>query len=116
MVPESRAGMTQPEPTASRFVPDPWGQDQEHACTQLGDLGRWRTRGCIEYLGRTDNQVKIRGYRIELGEIERQLTRYMQIKQAVVIPRADERGDRRLVAYVTLNGPSTLDIEGLRAH
>jgi amino acid adenylation domain-containing protein len=91
----NRAGLT-----AERFIADPFSTDPQARVYKTGDLGRWREDGTIEYLGRNDDQVKIRGYRIELGEIEAQLARHEQVKEAVVVARADEPGDKRLVAYV----------------
>ena len=52
-----------------------------------GDLGRWRSNGTIEFLGRNDHQTKIRGFRIELGEIEALLGQHPDIKSAVVVLR-----------------------------
>ncbi|MFC3890655.1 amino acid adenylation domain-containing protein [Lentzea rhizosphaerae] len=67
---------------------------------RTGDLGRYWPDGVIEFLGREDFQVKVGGYRIELGEIEHALTSHPDVRQAVVIA-SGERGDKRLVAFVT---------------
>jgi amino acid adenylation domain-containing protein len=82
---------------------------------KTGDLGRYRSDGNIEFLGRNDKQVKLRGFRIELGEIESQLSRHPHIKEAVVIVREDTPGDRRLVAYFTSSDGETPSAETLRA-
>jgi len=70
--------------------------------------------GYIGVLGRNDHQVKIRGFRIELGEIEAQLQRCAGIREAVVLAREDEPGEKRLVAYVTSEGRK-LRVEELRS-
>ncbi|MCP5046912.1 MAG: amino acid adenylation domain-containing protein, partial [bacterium] len=66
---------------------------------RTGDLGRWLGDGNIEFLGRIDRQVKIRGFRIELKEIETRLREHETIKDAVVIDREGETGDKYLCAY-----------------
>ncbi len=66
---------------------------------RTGDLVRMNDAGVLEFLGRIDHQIKLRGFRIELGEIEATLTRQDGVKEAVVIAREDQPGDKRLVAY-----------------
>jgi len=110
----ARGYLNRPELTAERFIQDPFSQNPEARLYKTGDLGRWRTDGNIEYLGRNDHQVKIRGFRIELGEIEAQLNRHPQIREAVVLAREDRPGDRRLVAYLT-STDSAPNLEELRS-
>jgi amino acid adenylation domain-containing protein len=100
-----------PDLTEERFVPDPLRPQAMRYRT--GDLGRWRSDGTLECLGRTDHQVKVRGYRIELGEIEAALGRLPLVSRAVVMRREDEADDVRLVAYVE-SADAGLDPERLR--
>ena len=67
---------------------------------KTGDLARWLPDGNMEYLGRMDDQLKIRGYRVELGEIETVLQQHEQVRQAVVLAKADTNGNKRLVGYI----------------
>ena len=60
--------------------------------------------------------MKIRGFRIELGEIEAVLAQHTGIKQAVVLAREDDRGEKRLLAYVVDSREQDLTSEGLRAY
>ena len=88
------------ELTAERFLRDPFSADANDRMYKTGDLGRWRPDGAVEYLGRNDRQIKLRGFRIELGEIEARLLQHSAVKEAVVLAREDEPGDKRIVAYV----------------
>ncbi|HEY6802398.1 MAG TPA: non-ribosomal peptide synthase/polyketide synthase [Pyrinomonadaceae bacterium] len=102
------------ELTAERFIPHPYSETGGERLYRTGDLARYRANGEIEYLGRTDEQVKIRGYRIELGEIEAVLAAHDDVRQCVVVARADEAGNKRLVGYVVTNGKA--DASELREH
>ena len=54
----------------------------------------------LEYIGRNDFQVKIRGFRIELGGIESVISKYKDVKQAVVLAK-ENKETKYLVAYYT---------------
>jgi len=105
----ARGYLNRPELTAERFLPDPFSNDTKARMYKSGDLGRRRSDGTIEYLGRNDEQVKIRGFRIELGEIEAQLTKHPQVKEGVVLARQGGPGEKRLVAYVVPRTTSCTD-------
>ena len=99
----ARGYLGRPELTAARFVPDPCCGPRGEPGARLyrsGDLGRLLPAGELEYLGRIDHQVKIRGFRIELEEIQVALQAHPQVREAIVLAKEDEGGDRRLVAYV----------------
>ncbi|MGZ8181071.1 MAG: amino acid adenylation domain-containing protein [Methylobacter sp.] len=110
----ARGYWQRPELTAEKFIPDPFIQDGGRLY-KTGDLARYRPDGNIEFLGRIDHQVKIRGFRIELGEIEARLLEAPDIKEAAVIAREDQPGDKRLVAYLVAVSKEAVNIETLKA-
>ena len=106
--------LNQPDRTAERFLQNPFAADPEAKMYRTGDLARHLSGGEIEFLGRSDDQIKIRGFRIELGEIESVLLRFPGVKQSVVLAKDDERGEKRLIAYIVADRDVTVD--GLRIH
>jgi amino acid adenylation domain-containing protein len=105
--------INQPERTAERFFTECFNDDPGRKMYRTGDLARYRPDGTVEFIGRTDDQVKIRGFRIELGEVESALARYEGVTQAVVVARLDERGDRRLLAYVAAKNDPAKNTSGV---
>jgi amino acid adenylation domain-containing protein len=119
----ARGYLNRPDLTAERFVPNPFAATNDERRTtkddrdtedrpfvlrpssfvrlyKTGDWARYRPDGAIEYLRRIDQQVKLRGFRIELGEIESVLRQTPAVRQAVVVVREDQPGEKCLVAYV----------------
>ncbi|WP_053133416.1 non-ribosomal peptide synthetase [Pseudomonas sp. MIACH] len=107
----ARGYLNRDELTAERFLNDPATGLRMY---KTGDLGRLLADGSVEYLGRNDDQVKIRGFRIELGEIQARLATAPGVRDAVVIAREDQPGDKRLVAYVIAEGDTR--VAALRDH
>ncbi len=110
----ARGYLNRPELSAERFIPDPYGVESGGRLYRTGDLARYLGDGELEYLGRIDDQVKIRGFRIELGEIEAVLVAHPGIEEAIVMAREEERGEKRLVAYLVTRPEAGLSISEVR--
>lgn len=74
-------------------------------CYRSGDVGRWRSDGVLEFLGRADRQVKIRGVRVEPAEIETRLLQDTAVDSAVVVPT--DGPEIELIAFVVLRDESS---------
>lgn len=94
----------QPELTSSVFVRNPFNDRPDDLIYLTGDLGRLREDGLLEVLGRRDRQVKVRGIRIEIEPIEDALRSHPAVQDTAVIDHPDAQGDKRLCAYLVLDG------------
>jgi amino acid adenylation domain-containing protein len=109
----ARGYLGRPDLTEIRFRPDPFRPGGRVYAT--GDLVRRLPDGQLDFVGRVDDQVKLRGFRIEPGEIETVLRRHRAVRDAVVVVHAGETSGpaasdgSRLVAYLTADGPLSLD-------
>ena len=102
----------QPDLTAEKFT-----TDQHHPNLRMfisNDLGKFCSDGLLEHLGRADQLVKIRGQRVDTGEIEAALEATELIKEAVVVMREDESGEKRLTAYIVPRAGANVSYQNLR--
>lgn len=101
--------------TAARFVA--WGGERDEAdrLYRTGDVGRYDADGSITFEGRGDRQVKILGHRVELAEIDAALAAHGELRDAVVLARADPFGMRQLVAYAVAVPQARVTESSLRA-
>src|SRR5271165_3620697 len=111
----ARAYHNRPELTAEKFILNPFSGKPGARLYKTGDLARYLPTGTIEFLGRNDDQLKIRAFRIELGEIESVLAGHPGVRAAVVTASEDGLGEKRLVAYATLQPPKPT-VSELREH
>ncbi len=90
--------------TKKVFLKNPFNSNPQDILYKTGDMGRLMPDGNLEITGRADHQVKIRGFRIELEEIENRLISHKAIKDAIVVARENEEGDKHLCAYIVDEG------------
>ncbi|MEV6955916.1 non-ribosomal peptide synthetase [Streptomyces sp. NPDC051183] len=88
-----------PERTAERFVPDPYGAGPDARRYRTGDVVFRDERGVLVYAGRDDHQVKIRGHRVELGELENAALAVPGVRAAVAAAHK-EGAQRELVLFL----------------
>jgi len=86
--------------TTEKFITDPFNKQAGGKMYATGDLVKYLPDGNISFIGRVDDQVKIRGYRVEPGEIESILQQSQWVKEAVVLAKEDQQGNKRLVGYI----------------
>jgi acyl-coenzyme A synthetase/AMP-(fatty) acid ligase/thioesterase domain-containing protein/acyl carrier protein len=79
-----------------------------------GDVGRMRSDGCLEHLGRRDHQSKVRGQRVDVEAVESALVASGLVSEAVVAVRGGSDGDARLVAYIVPRNAETATTTALR--
>jgi amino acid adenylation domain-containing protein len=68
-----------------------------------GELGRKLLNGRIEYIGKVDQKRKISWFKMQTRELETLLLEHESIKEAVVVEREDENGDKYLCAYMVMD-------------
>jgi amino acid adenylation domain-containing protein/non-ribosomal peptide synthase protein (TIGR01720 family) len=101
----TRGYLNLPEVTREKLVPHPFQSGEW--IYKTGDLAKWLPDGNVEYIGRIDHQVKVRGIRIETEEIETVLLQHPAVKNAAVLDKNNEEGQKYLAAYLVLESKIT---------
>ncbi|KAF7306480.1 Nonribosomal peptide synthetase 12 [Mycena indigotica] len=91
--------------TAERYRPDPF-LGGSAMMFNTGDLGRWRSDGQLDHLGRADDQVKVKGFRVELDGVSAAMRTHEPVHSAVALLVGTE-----LWGFIT---PSTVDLSQVR--
>ncbi|KAK7046888.1 Nonribosomal peptide synthetase 12 [Favolaschia claudopus] len=94
-----------PEKTGERYRPDPFIGGNA-LMFNTGDLGRWRSDGQLDHLGRADDQVKVKGFRVELDGVAAAMRTHDAVQNAVALLVNTE-----LWGFIT---PSTVDLSQVR--
>ncbi len=88
-----------PDLTAKVFQTDPL--DRAIRIYHTGDLGRWRSDGTLELMGRKGSRIRLRGYNVEPFEVECELMRQPGVTDALVLLYDDAASQEPcLVGYV----------------
>ncbi|MEG4404815.1 amino acid adenylation domain-containing protein [Microcoleus sp. MON2_D5] len=111
----ARGYFNRPELTARAFISNPFSGEPDARLYKTGDRACYLPDGNIEFLGRWDNQIKVRGFRIEIGEIEAALSQHPNVREAVVVVREDELGNKCLVAYAAFSQEGAIATSELRS-
>jgi amino acid adenylation domain-containing protein len=108
----ARGYRDQPQMTAEKFVPDPFGEPGARLY-RTGDLGTWRDDGQIAFHGRVDDQAKVRGHRVEPEETASVLRGHPAVRSGAVVAAPAADGGDMLVAYIVC--ADAVSAEDLRA-
>jgi non-ribosomal peptide synthetase component F/aryl carrier-like protein len=100
----ARGYLADPEETARRFRPDPFGGLPGARLAFTGDRARWRSDGRLEILGAA-REVEAGGRRFDPGLVEEVLAAHPRVLRAVAGVQREGEG-ARLVAHVLGAGPA----------
>ena len=87
---------------------------------RTGDLGRYRSDGQVEIVGRGDNQIKVRGYRVEILDVQNELRCIDTVRDCFVaadknLNDAGNQEQHLLVAYIVGEAGRKLDSDDFRS-
>ncbi|KAK8066875.1 hypothetical protein PG997_013622 [Apiospora hydei] len=103
----SRGYVGLPAATLAKYKPDIFANDGS-LMYNTGDLGRWRSDGSLDILGRVDDQVKVKGFRVELDGISASMNSFPGVRRATA-----------LLVLGEIHGflePASIDLDALRQH
>jgi len=94
-----------PDLTAKAFQTDPL--ESAIRIYRTGDLGRRRSDGTLEHMGRTGRRIRLRGYNIEPFQVECELMRQPGVADAVVLLHDGATDEQPCLVGYVVAPPST---------
>ncbi len=91
-----------------------FGDDSGTRYFRTGDLAHRDENDNLTVIGRTDGLVKVNGQGVQLEEVEAALTQEPDVAAAAVALKLDQRGQARLIAYVSPRNEGQLSAAALR--
>jgi len=91
-------------------------REGETVWLKTGDQAAWRTDGRLQYRGRLKDIVNRGGMKISALEVENALMDFPGIRQAAIVPVADERLGERALLVVALGEERSLTLDDIRRH
>ncbi|MBZ4377269.1 non-ribosomal peptide synthetase [Corallococcus sp. AS-1-6] len=105
----------QPELTAERFIPNPFGEPGSRLY-RTGDMARVLEDGSLEFLGRRDYEVKIRGHRVDVRQVEKCMAGHPEVLESAALGWPRGAKTPQLLAYIVTKPGHTLSIEDMREY
>src|SRR5947209_2003217 len=104
-----------PERTAETFLPHPFSHVPGARLFRIGDSGRRRHDGQLQFCGRRDGSTRVRGVRVHTQEIERVLLAHGSVQEAaVLVQEKDGFRDPAIEAFVIAADGNSVVPEELR--
>lgn len=104
------------EETSKRFVQNPFDDVCGTRLYRTGDICRYTSESCLEWVARIDNQVKIAGLRIDLDEIRQVIKEYPGIHDGVAVVAENSMKNKQIYCYLITDSEENITINDVKLY